>query len=319
VDKISKVAPVRKIKERENLVKIWRFFWVFPVFVAFSFLDPSLAINKERIPVFVSILPQKYFVERIGGQEVQVAVMVGPGQSPATYEPMPRQMSQLSRAALYFSIGVPFEDAWLEKIKAAAPRMKVINTRADITLRKMDRHFHNEAQVKRDRHHHHDHEGLDPHIWLDPVLVKEQAKIVHRALVAQRPEKEEYFSHNLQEFFTDLDAVDLEIKRAFHGITNKKLLVFHPAWGYFCDRYGLTQIPIEIEGKEPGPRELAEIIEYAQEEGIRVVFVQAQFSSGQAKAVAEAIKGRVIFIDPLAEDYIANLKSIARAIKEELM
>lgn len=308
------------------MVKVWRVLWVLPFLLMLTHIkSPTYAVDQESIPVFVSILPQKFFVERIGGQEVQVSVMVGPGQSPATYEPLPRQMSELTRAALYFSIGVPFEDAWLKKFKAAAPKMKVINTRAGITLRKMDRYFSNrtpaskEKQEKSSDHDHHHDQGLDPHIWLDPILVKEQAKTIYQALVELRPEKEEYFSGNLQKFLTDLDAVNLEIKEVFSEMTNKKLLVFHPAWGYFCERYGLTQVPIEMEGKEPGPRELGELIEFAKKEGIKVVFVQAQFSSKQAEAVAKAVNGKVVLIDPLAEDYLNNLKSIARAIREELM
>ncbi|HEY8345502.1 MAG TPA: zinc ABC transporter substrate-binding protein [Bacillota bacterium] len=308
------------------MVKVQRVLWVFVfLLMAVQINRVICAVEQESIPVFVSILPQKYFVERIGGQAVQVSVMVGPGQSPATYEPLPKQMSELTRAALYFSIGVPFEDAWLKKFTAAAPNMKVINTRAGITLRKMDRYSSNlaptskEQQGKRREHHHHHDRGLDPHIWLDPMLVKKQAKTIYQALVELRPEKEVYFSNNLQKFLTDLDAVHLEIKEAFSGLTNKKLLVFHPAWGYFCDRYGLTQVPIEMEGKEPGPRELGEIIEFAKEEGIKVVFVQAQFSSKQAETVAKAVNGKVVLIDPLAEDYLNNLKSIARVMREELM
>ena len=313
------------------MVRVQRVLWVLAILLMVAQIKSAIYavdVDQESIPVFVSILPQKYFVERIGGQAVQVSVMVGPGQSPATYEPLPRQMSELTRAVLYFSIGVPFEDAWLKKFTAAAPNMKVINTRAGITLRKMDRYFSNQApaskeqQVKsndRAHHHHHHDRGLDPHIWLDPILVKKQAKTIYQALVEHRPEKEAYFSGNLRKFLTDLDAVHLEIEEAFSEMTNKKLLVFHPAWGYFCDRYGLTQVPIEIEGKEPGPRELGELIEFAKKEGIKVIFVQEQFSSKQAETVAKAVNGKVVLINPLAEDYLNNLKSIAQVIREELM
>ena len=281
--------------------------------------DSLQAGNNERIPVFVSILPQKYFVERIGREKVEVSVMVGPGQSPATYEPLPRQMSLLSQAVLYFSIGVPFEDAWLEKIEAASPRMRMIDTKADIKRRQMERFFGEGVESRQGvTPKDHDHSGLDPHIWLDPVLVKQQAKKVFEALADFDPKNKGFYEHNLQKFLADLESLDQEIKAAFAEQAYQRILVFHPAWGYFCDRYGLTQIPIEMEGKEPGPGELAQIIEFAKNEQIKVVFVQAQFSSRQAQTVAQAIGGKVISIDPLALDYLDNLKRIAWTIKEEL-
>ncbi|HHT49837.1 MAG TPA: zinc ABC transporter solute-binding protein [Firmicutes bacterium] len=271
----------------------------------------------EKIKVFVSILPQKYFVERIGGDQVTVAVMVGPGQNPATYEPLPQQMSALATTQLYFRIGVPFETAWIDRLSELNRDLVVIDTREGIPLRKMESsHYHREEESRADAFQAEPGEGLkDPHIWLDPVYVKRQAATICRALAALDPAHRGLYEANLFAFQKDLDELDQELSTAFRSLAVKKLMVFHPAWGYLTDRYGLEQIPLEVEGKEPGPRELAHAIDYAKAAGIRVIFIQSQFNAAAAEAVARAVGGRVVTIDPLAEDYLTNMRRIAQTIK----
>lgn len=274
-----------------------------------------LRANSESGPpvkVFVSILPQKYFVERIAQKRAEVTVMVGPGQNPATYEPLPRQMIALAEADLYFRIGVPFETTWMERIQAVNPRMKVVDTRDGINLRTMESHHEKDSpqgarQVVK-----------DPHIWLDPTLVKIQASTICQALSTADPAGKELYQSNLKVFLADLDKLDQELATAINALPVRKLMVFHPAWGYFTDRYDLEQIPIEIEGKEPGPQDLAEIIAYAKQEKIKVIFVQSQFSAEQATAVARAVGCQVVTIDPLAEEYLDNLRHILSLLRKEL-
>jgi zinc transport system substrate-binding protein len=268
---------------------------------------------NRRLRVFVSILPQAYFVERIGGNKVHVSVMVGPGHSPATYEPMPKQMADLSLAKLYFRIGVAFENVWMERISKANPGMKVIDTRRGIALMPMKEHDHDRSRLgSRDG-------GLkDPHIWLSLRLTKTMAQNICEALVSEDPLNRSFYRNNLRAFDRDLDRLDAEITAIVKRATTRKFMVFHPAWGYFAHDYGLEQIPIEAEGKGPTAKGLAAVIEEAKQAGIKVIFVQKQFSEKSAETVANAVGGRVIQMDPLARDYLNNMRKIARTFAEVL-
>ena len=268
----------------------------------------STKSSMEKIKVFVSILPQAYFVERVGGDRVDVSVMVGPGQSPATYEPMPRQMVKLGMAKLFFRIGVPFEDVWMDRISKANPTMKIIDTRRGIKLLPMKTRHHSGPK----QHVGHKKGGLkDPHIWISIRLVKIQAQNICDALINLDQDNKGYYQNKLRAFIDDLNNLDAEVVESLKVIRARKFMAFHPAWGYFARDYGLEQIPIEIGGKEPGARELANLIEEAKNDGIKIIFVQKQFSEKSAEAIAAAIKGRIIQIDPLAKDYLNNMKMIA--------
>ena len=258
------------------------------------------------LAVVASILPQKYFIERIGGERVAVSVMVGPGQSPATYEPTPRQMAALSKAVLYFRIGVTFEAVWMDRISAANPAMKVIDTQRSIPLRDIESAGSEKPSAT--------DSGLkDPHVWTHPLLVKIMAGHIRDALVETDPSHRESYEQNHAAFAADLDRLDQWIRDLFQGVRSRRFMVFHPSWGYFADAYGLTQIPVESAGKEPGPRTLADLIARGRREQIRVIFVQQQFSRRAAETVAQAIGATVIAVDPLAENYLDNLREVAQA------
>ncbi len=271
--------------------------------------------GADQPTVFVSIVPQKYFVQQISKGLVHVEVMVQPGASPATYEPKPSQMAKLSSCAAYFAIGVPFEKAWLGKISAVNANMKIIQTDRDIEKIAMARHFHEGEEVS---HHEKDHSGdtlLDPHIWLSPILVKKQAVAILHGLTAISPEHATDFETNYHVFIEKIDALDVLLKTLFKDRKGMRFMVFHPSWGYFAQEYGLEQIPIEIEGKAPKPAQLTELIQYAKGNSIRIIFVQPQFSQKNAQVVAREIDGKVIFADPLAEDWFANLREVAEKFK----
>ena len=265
----------------------------------------------EPIPVFVSILPQKYFVERIGGEQVKVEVMVNPGESPATFNPNPKKMSLLSQAKLYFSIGVPFETIWIDRIQSIHSNLQFVP-------------LHDEAHDKSgtDQGHghpsRHSHGSSDPHIWTSPAKVKLMAKKIKETLVRAEPQKEKYFEANLRAFHNDLDALDRDIRKILARSDNHRFLVFHPAWSYFAEDYGLEQISIEDGGKEPGARTLQKIIEKGKKLGIKVIFVQKQFSLSIAKKIAKMIGATVREMDPLAEDYLENMRLTATAISGAL-
>jgi zinc transport system substrate-binding protein len=295
--------------------------------LSFAFLGivwPTFGVGAESVPVFVSIVPQKYFVKKIGGELIKVSVMVKPGASPATYEPKPNQMVTLSKANIYYAIGVPFEKVWLKKIRAANPKMLLVHTEKGIEKRPVKAHHHGEGSQKipekRRQRPADEHQGIkDPHIWLSPPLVKVQAQNILDALLLVDPRHSAIYEANYRKFIVELDALDAHIRGIFAGKgEGVAFMVFHPAWGYFARTYGLEQIAVEMEGKEPKPADLKHLIHHARERGIKVIFVQPEFSTRSAEAIAKAIGGKVVPANPLALDWANNLKEIASKFKAAL-
>lgn len=278
---------------------------IFAFVVALWTLQAGAASASAPLPVFVSILPQKYFVERIGGEHVAISVMVGPGQSPATYEPTPRQMAALSRARLYFSIGVAFEDVWMKRILAANPGLRLVPMQRGIALLPLTGPSGEPG-------------GKDPHTWTSPLRVKIMTANIRDALIEADPAHRGDYESNYHAFIAELDALDRDIRAILAPAKGKPFMVFHPSWGYFAHDYGLRQIPIEAEGKEPGARSLAQVIDLGKREGVKVIFVQTQFSRRTAETIATAIGARVVGVDPLAENYPRNLLRVAHEFADAL-
>ncbi len=278
---------------------------------------PHFVSAGDRLPAFVSILPQKYFVEKIGGDHVTVSVMVQPGASPATYEPRPRQMADLSAAKLYFAVGVPFENAWLDRIASTGKNLTVIHTEKGVSKKPMDAHHHeDEDHVGYEDHTaHDDHAILDPHIWLSPPHVEIQAENILDALTTADPDHAIDYESNYDAFTAELKKLDAELRAMFAPHQGKTFMVFHPSWGYFADAYGLNQSPVELEGKAPKPADLKQLIDFAGKKGINTIFVQPQFSKQSASVIANAIKGQVVTLDPLAENWDENLRDSAWKIR----
>jgi zinc transport system substrate-binding protein len=271
---------------------------------------PAAGEGDGTLQVMVSIVPQVYFVERIGGEHVSATAMVVPGANPATYEPKPEQLKALSRSAAYLSIGVPFEDAWLVKIASANPEMVMVDTIAGLDRIPIEAH--------EDDDHDHAQGAPDPHVWLSPQLVRVQAQTIYEALAELAPEHAEAFQANLGVFLEEIDVLEAEIRDALSGIRSRKFMVFHPSWGYFARDFGLEQIAIEVGGQEPSAQELAALIETARAEGIRVILAQPEFSTSDAETIAREIGGEVLLISPLAEDWMGNLRQVAATFAEVL-
>lgn len=274
--------------------------------------------QTETLDITVSILPQEYFVKKIGGDLVDVNVIVEPGSEPATYEPLPQQLKALNSAEAYISIGVPFENAWMGKIRGVNPNMLIINSAKGIKKMEMVEHHHHHHDEDHD--HGHGEKNLDPHIWLSPQLVKRQAENIYQGLVQIDSDNEAEYKSNLAKFIEEIDQLDQQINQNLAGIKNRKFIVFHPAWGYFARDYNLRQIPIEVEGQEPSASELATLVTEAKEENIKIIFAQYQFNSKSAQTIAREIKGEVVFIDPLAPNWSDNLlkvsETFARVLKK---
>jgi len=280
------------------------------------------ANDSNKLQITVSIVPQKYFVERIGGEHVEVNVMVRPGDNPATYEPKPEQLKALSRADAYISIGVPFENAWLDRIRLANGKMMIVDTTQSIQRIPLEVHHHREdekdTRAESQNAQGHTAETLDPHIWLSPKLVKIQAETIYRALAKLDAKNEEIYKANLDVFLADIDALIEDSRKTLTGVPNRKFMVFHPSWGYFARDFDLEMIAIEVGGQEPSAAELAALIAEVKKEGIKVIFAQPEFSTRAAETIAKEIGGKVLLISPLALDWPANLRQAARTFADAL-
>lgn len=286
------------------------------VFVVATIPVLFASVGAETLQVAVSIPPQMYFVKKIGGDLVSVTVLVPPGANPATYEPKPTQMVSISTSKVYFAIGVPFEQTWLPKVSSVNPSMTMIHTDAGIQKKPMHSHHpHGESHPSME-----DHGGamLDPHIWLSPSLVKIQAEHILSGLRQADPIHAKIYETNFRRFSEEIDRLNADLHLLFSDLGYVRFLVFHPSWGYFAETYGLEQIPIEFEGKDPKPAALRALIEEARSSGIKVVFVQPQFSTRNAETIAKAIGGEVMIADPLASDWEENLRRQAVKIKSAL-
>ena len=254
---------------------------------------PARSCATEPLQVTVSILPQVWFVEQIGGDMVEVAVLVGPGHSPATYEPTPRQMAQLEQADFFLAAGVPFEKGLVPRVRAL-PHAPVI------------------AGPEATGHdHHHD---IDPHTWLDPQQAMALADTVGLTLQAMSPPEADAIAERCAALKAGLADLEEQVKLILAPYQGRTFIVFHPAFGHFATAFDLVQIAVEADGHEPGPRHLAEVIEMARASGARSVITQPQFSRKSVTTVADAIGAEVVVLDPLAADYPANLLDMARTL-----
>lgn len=282
------------------------------------------AVAGKPLSIFVSVLPLQTFVDKVGGDRVETRVMVLPGQSPATYEPTPKQIAALADADLYVRVGVPFEDAWMKRIRSANPDMPVLDLRDGLELRPMEAHAHDDGSIHGggdDREHREAGAGegnerrvMDAHVWTSPPLVRQMTLAIRDTLARLDAAGADAYAADQAAFDAELAALDRELTDLLAPLQRRSFLVYHPAWGYFADAYDLVQVPIEHEGKAPGARRLASLIEQARAADTRVVFVQPQFDKRAAERVAMAIGGRVEAVDPLAADYADNLRHVARLI-----
>lgn len=261
-----------------------------------------------NINAIVSILPQKTFVQAIGGDKVNVALMVQPGNSPHTYEPKPSQMIEVTKAVLYFAIDVEFENVWLPKFQSLNQTMKVIDLADNIHKIHME---HTQCE------HGHDHsnEGEDPHIWTSPKNVKIMAQHIFEALCAVDSSNTAYYKDNLNTFLQEIEETDTRIKEILASVKkDKKFMVFHPSWGYFAKAYHLEQIAVEVEGKEPKPKALIHLLKEAKEERVKAIFTQPEFSDTVAQIIAKELFIPVVKVTPLAANWSQNLINIAKTI-----
>ncbi len=249
--------------------------------------------------VAVTIVPEQTFVEAVCGDLAEVITLVPPGSSPENYGPTPMEMEKFNSAAVYFTIGVPTEEA---NILPNVGDIKVVSLADEVAAVYPDRTF--EAGER------------DPHIWLSPKRAKVMVEAIAREMCALDAANADTYNKNAQAYLEELDELDQTIKDALADISNRKFIVYHPAFGYFADDYGLTMVALEEEGKEATPQHLQDVIDLAKSDNIKVIFYQAEIDSSQSAAFAEELGGKTMQLAPLSADYTQNLKSMAALMAE---
>lgn len=265
----------------------------------------SAHAQHPPLNIVVSVAPQKYLVKKLTGDHAQVIVMVEPGQNPATWEPSPRKMAQLSNTDVLFCIGVPFEKVWLPRLQKNFPQLTIIDPRQQIVLLPIQGHTHN-------------HEALDPHIWLDPLRDIQMAENMARVLAKLDPAHQQSYQQRLKALQQEFTQLHHQITTLLQPYADRYFMVFHPSWGYFAQRYHLKQLAIELAGKEPRGAKLAEVTALARRNNITAIFVQQQFSQKAATAIAKQVGAQIIILDPLAEDIPHTLLTTAQQLKHTL-
>jgi zinc transport system substrate-binding protein len=266
------------------------------------FLAAASYAETIKPRVFVSIPPQKQFINRIAGDYVDVDVMLLPGESPETYSPTPRLIVSLSDAVSYFQIGVPFEKKWMSAIRSINKKIRIVPCCANIL---------NANQPEHEDVH-------DMHVWNNPVYVQQMARLIVDELIVIDPTHADEFLNNYQKFLSELVDLDNSIKLKLNNRKTNYFIVSHSAWGEYAQRYGLEQIALEKNGKEIGAKLLLSIINIARQEGINTLFVIEQYKTPFIENLAAELDARLISIDPLAGNYIENMSAVTNKIANSI-
>jgi len=263
--------------------------------------------NDGKLVVYATISPQKEMIEAVGGDKVKVNILVPQGSDPHNTDLKPNQLIELSKAKIYVMVGsgIEFEVKSIDKIRDLNKNMVIIDSSNGIEL------------IGMSESNHEGEEGKDPHIWTSLRNGKIMVQNIYEGLVAVDPINKEYYLKNRDEYMDRLDDADNYIKNELKELDNRSFMIFHPSWGYFAKDYNLNQIAIEVEGKEPTLQSLALIVEEAKNENIKTIFVSPGFSSKAAEIITKEIEGKIEVLDPLAENYIENLKITAEKIKKK--
>lgn len=274
------------------------------------------AAAGDRPRIVVTLPPEAYLVERIAGERVRVSVLIAPGQSAHTFEAAPRQLAELCTARLYFALDFPFEQQMLGKAAGIAPQLQTISLAAGLARRRLNAAEAEAHEDDGEAADDHSVNAADPHTWLAPALYAQQAQRVRDALVAQLPAAAGEFNAACEQLCGELAALDQELAQRLAPCRGRAFFVFHAAWGYFADAYGLRQAAIENGGKEPSARELVALIDRARAAGARLILIEPQYSRRAADVLAREIHARVETIDPYAKDVPVTLRKLADLILE---
>lgn len=254
--------------------------------------------------VTVSIMPLKYLVEKIAGDTATVNVLVPEGSNPHIYEPKPKEMINYSKSVIYFSPGDDFDRVWLDKFLSLNKNIKVVYL--DKAIEKIDFETGHKDENEDLRHG-----KTDPHIWTSLSNIRIIAETVKNSLKDVFPKNSLIYENNFKRFSDELEDLDKKIRGTIKG---GNFLVFHPSWGYFARDYGIKQIAIESEGREPSAREIKKIIDLVKEGGIKYIFTQPQINSKSVEVIAKQTGLKIVTVDPLAYNILDEIKKIYEVI-----
>ena len=275
------------------------------VYLLILILFACQAKNKETSNIVsVSILPQKYFVDQITGDLVHVNVLVPPGSSPHNYEVLPSQMKALAQSKVWLQIGLlTFENAWKIKFTDINKDLKIVNSSEGI--------IPIPGSIDADQ----EHSGtFDPHVWLAPAEIKIIAKNTLNALITSFPEHAGSFMVNYNRLLQKIDSLSGQIEQKLAPLKNRNILIFHPALAYYARQFKLEQIPLEMDGKEPSPKHMKDIVDLARKQNIRIIFIQKEFDAENALQLSREIGGEVVVIDPLDYNWEKQMLDITEKI-----
>ena len=270
-------------------------------------LFPANITAAKTLELFVSIPPQKFLADRLGGDRVATRVLIGEGKSPHLFHPSTRQLVALSQARLFFTIDMEFERILVDKLPHIG-RLQIVNSVQNITKQVFPGHDDG----------HDEHGELDPHVWLSPPNLILIADTMLVAMTAADPENAAYYTANFEQLQKEFETLDTKIAAELAPFAGASFYVFHPSFAYFARRYNLHQEAVEVEGKAPTPKQLSTLIKRARKENVKVIFVQEQFDPRSVNSVAHAIGGEVLPLNPLAEDVMENLQIMAATIRSGL-
>lgn len=250
--------------------------------------------------ISVTIEPQRYFAEKIAGDLFQINCVTPAGQSPETYDPTPQQMVQISQSQAYFRIGeIGFEQAWMKNLQSQNPDMAVFDLSEGMELVKNEEEAHEEGEA----HPHHHHGSVDPHIWTSISGAKVIAQNTYQAFIKLDPENQEVYRAGYQRLIEEIDSTEAEMKQLLQPLAGTAFIIYHPALTYFAREFGLKQLCIELDGKEPSPAQLKQLLETATQSGAKVVFVQQEFDQKNAELIAKETGCRLVTINPLSYNW----------------
>lgn len=270
-------------------------------------------IAPSTVTIATSILPHQYVVDRIAGDFAESMVLVGPGQSPHSYEPSPRQMAQLSQSQAWITSGTDFETALVPKISSLYPSLTIIDGTAGVQFRYLDEHH------EEDDHKHEGNETQDPHTWLGREPMKLFAQHVTDTLVDLDHEHADIYHKNLEAFHQEIDQLYDRLGKELENLAGSTVFVYHPSFGYLFDEFSITQRAVETGGREPTAQALTRLITLAQQEKPPAIFVQSQFPVQAAQSVAKAIGAKVLALDPLAYEWSDNIARIGEILGSTLI
>ena len=275
-------------------------------------LHSVFAEKSDKLNVYVSIMPQKYFADKVGGELVNVSVLVPSGTSPENFDPSPKQIMQLGSSDVYFTIDIPFENIFLDKLKAG--KKKLVIADCDKNVPKLRNQEHKEHEHEHE--HGHQHGEFDPHIWTDPELIKIIAQNMADTFSVTDPAHAATYAANLKNFKDELDTLKDELSLKLAPYKGRIFYVYHSAYTYFAERFALVQKSIETGEKEPTPAKLRELVNQANQDKVKTIFIQPEFPASGAKRVAEAIGGKTVTMSVLEYDVPANMKKTAALLAE---